>query len=275
MDQTTFFPHHISAIASQNEQETPIPFSILTFPQELLIPITALMNTKSYLALALTCKTLYGCYTRYKLKYKEKIFNLVCNLEYKNSLDSECIKALEHHIMHTVDKNGWAKTTKVTLEIISTDSAQNNCKYPIKALYLDGTFKWLNGLRCTSLSALIINVSDIMPYQYLNLPFLKQFSNLSSLSLNAGALNNEIISMVSKFPSLVFICLDGCCLSKYYLSKIFENCVNLEELCILKCNFCDFEPIRLSPLLKRFDIMYNGSIDFIVDASCCTRLEYM
>ena len=133
------------------EQQPSVPSLILTIPEELFTLITLFMGTESHLALASTCKMLDNYY---KQCYKEETFTLIYDPQFKTSLYSEYIKALEHRLGQT----GWMRK-KVTIITASVNS-QNSYNYPVKALYLKKPFEVPNGLDCATVDTLILEFSS-------------------------------------------------------------------------------------------------------------------
>jgi len=246
--------------------QTPsLPCPILTIPWELFDTITKSMNKQSYLALACACTTTNKIYKK-NCEYPVLTSTFVCNLQFRKYLTLELIKALEHSMSQ---KTGWRRL-KVTLKI----DFQDSYGYPIKALCLGVELNLPKGLKCANLNALMMCSSYNSSVFESNLPFIEQFSNLKSLMLCCFTFNDNVLSMLSKFPLLEFLCLNLCAIPKRNdVSKIFKYCTALKEIWLINNIYYDDAPLELHPQLERFKVQAYGS--FKVDALHCTRLEYL
>ena len=239
-----------------SDEPISVPPPILTIPEELFIPIMSFVDPKSHLAFACTCKTLYNYY---KQNYTEQTFTLVCDPQckryvwkfeprYEGYLEPQHVKALERRMSQI----GWVRV-KVTLKIALLN-VQDSYEHPIKALYLKAPFKMVNGLDCASLNALIMEFPFSKELVEPNLS-CEKFSNLKSLQLKYGAFDDGIVSMLAKIPSLEFISLYCCSITRDCISKIFKDCTTLQEIhLVYSGSSFDSIPIKLSPQLKRFKI---------------------
>jgi hypothetical protein len=101
---------------------------------------------------------------------------------------------------------------------------------------------------------------------------IEKFKNWKSLIFHQVALDNKMISMISRL-SLEFICLKYSKMTKGHLQEIFETCIALQKIQLVDCCFsCEPFVRQLPPQLKKLDIKGIRSFDKL-DTSKCTRLE--
>ena len=247
------------------KRETSVIPPILTIPEELFIPITSFMDTKSHLALARTCKTLYSYYNGC---YKEQPFTFLCDTKCFEDETSYYIKVIKSYISYIA---GWGNV-KFTLKTVSTN-LQNSYEHPIKALYLNVDFELPNGLDYPNLNVLILEFSDETKWLKPNLS-LGKFSNLKLLSFNGAILNGDIMSILAEIPLLKFLYVKFCGIRNSSSQKtIFEDCTTLEEIQLHHCELYDRPSIKLPPQLKKFTMKEFDDEFEQIDASLCTQLE--
>jgi hypothetical protein len=203
------------------------------------------------LTLAETCKTLYE---RYEQHYKEKTAVLLHNPWSKFNSD-HCIKALRLFY-------GWLRLKLASIR----DSESSNC--PIKIVCLNGELKVPKNLDCVYINPLIISSYFELMRSISN---IEKFSNLKSLSLISATLNNDVIVLiVPRLSFLEFISLNTCEMANGH-SKIFENCIALQEIQLIFCKFSDAAPIKLPSQLKGLKI--DDDDLYRLDTSECIQLE--
>jgi hypothetical protein len=124
--------------------------------------------------------------------------------QFERYFKPECIKKSLERRMSQI---GWSGL-KITLNVVSTKFL-NNCDSSIKVLSLNESFELPDGLDCKSLDTLLIffDLGKIMPS---SISFFEKFSNLRSFRLNNATINNNIVSILSKLPSLKAIYLYKC-----------------------------------------------------------------
>ena len=276
------------------KKQTSISIHILMIPKELFNRIASFMDTESQLTLAYTCKMLYA---HHKHQCREETFTLVRELPQYENIPKH-IRTLER----CMGQNGW-ESVKVILKIASVN-AQNNYDHPIRALWLNvlspklpsKSFRSLNlpsnyfsesfklhfepinlpdgldGLDCANLNALIVSLHrrKIVP----SITFLEKAPNLNSIVIHHAIIDDDTLLMFSKLPSLKFISLNNCKMTKVHLSKIFEGCTTLEEIQLIYCAYYDATLMKFPPKLKKFEIEHCYE-ECKVDASLCTRLRYL
>jgi hypothetical protein len=237
----------------------PISPLILTIPKELLTMIASFMNTKSQLALAHTCKTMY-CY--HKEKCKEEIITFLCCPPI--DINFECYYKV---LKHWLSEPGWA-AVKPIFKRISTDS-QSNDSCLIRALYLYNSLQFPSKLKCENINALMLNFFPRVSSTSLSISFLEKFPNLKMLWLSNVIINENIVSALSTLSLLNIITLDQCEITDDYLSKIFESCTTLEEI---ELHYIFFKmPIMFPPQVKR--LRMEGHYPMQIDLSRCTQLR--
>jgi hypothetical protein len=244
--------------------QKPIISPILTIPQELFITIASFMDIRFQFALAITCKMLYDYH---KTQCKKQTFTLL-SVPHCRMIDS-IFGSITKPFEHFMSQIGWV-TTEITLKKVPPND-KNEYLYPVMALYLYRVPDLPNGLNCANITALLVELNPEEASQ-LGISFWEKFSNLKSLRLSCLALNDDIISMISKLSLLELIYLSGCKMTKDHLSKLFESCATL-EIHLLRCQFSHMSLVKLPSLIKRFKIQYTKKIS--IDASDCIQLSYL
>jgi hypothetical protein len=263
-DSTTALWLFLQKSARNMGQESITP-PILTIPQELFVTIASFMDVRSQLALAMTCKTLYGYH---KAQCTKQTFTLIsvprCHL-FDSIFGS--IRGLEKSMSQ---KTGWV-TTEITLKKAPPND-ENEYPYPVRGLYLCGVLDLPNGLNCANITALSLELNPKETSLQLSIFFLKKFYNLKSLRLCCLTLNNDVMSMLPQFSLLELISLHNCEITEDHLSKLFESCATL-EIHIVCCRLPLGQLIKLPKQMKRFRIQHFREVE--IDASDCTQLSYL
>jgi hypothetical protein len=227
---------------------------ILAFPKELFTNIALFMYIEFQLALAHTCKTIYGYH---KEQYREERAAFLCSSLINVNRKYKYCKALERWLSET----GWA-AVKVIPKEIETNSQSNN-SYPIRALCLDNSPQFPNGLKCESINALLLK-------SFLNISFLGNFPNLKIVSLSSVNISENIVLILSKLSLLKTISLKHCAITEGRLSKIFENCTTLKEIKLLRSGYG--RATMFPPQVRIFCVEYEGQYTQM-NLSRCTRLQ--
>jgi Leucine-rich repeat (LRR) protein len=126
------------------------------------------------------------------------------------------------------------------------------------------------GLDCASLNGLIVEFSTEENFKLI-VSFLKKLSNLKSLILDFAIINDDTVSILSRLPSLKSLFLLCCKMTKYHLSKIFEDCTILEET-RLYFKRSEVKSIKLPAQLINFRVFYPNS-EVALDLSLCSQLR--
>ena len=225
---------------------------IVIFPYELIAMLSS-KDQKSALALARTCKTLYGRYEQY---YEKQTAVVLYDPWDKLHLYNDTIKALSL-------QNGWLRLKFVLI----SNSQNNNC--PVKILCLGEGFNVLPKFDYARIHAVIVSsfTGKFIP----TISFAENFSNLRSLCLNGAVFNGGEISMISRLPLLKFISLRNCKMTNIHPSKIFENCATLQEIQLLffKTGSPYETSLKFPSWLNIFKI--RTTPDIVVDASFCIQ----
>jgi hypothetical protein len=126
---------------------------------------------------------------------------------------------------------------------------------------MDGSFKSPDKKICEKLHTLVLKFTIHAEFEPDD-SFSKKFSNLNSILFNYVGMNNEILSMLPKFPLLEFLSLYNCYVwSHEPLSTTFESCTTLKELHITKDNSRSmFIDLIIPRQLEILDLTNKGSI---------------
>jgi hypothetical protein len=234
---------------------------IFTIPEDLFTLIALLMDTKSQLEFAYTCKIVH---TYHKRKCKEETAAFLSNLT------SDCYPT--YLLERWLSKSGWA-TERVTLKEISTDSLRDN-SYPIKALCLEDSVESIPELNCESIEALILVSSIWEDSPSTSLSSLRKFPNLKILGFISTSIDEDMVSVISILPLLKVISLNCCEITYDHLSRILEACTTLEEIELLYPSYFDTTYIMFPPQVERLHIRkFHGSTQ--IDISRCTQLQFL
>jgi hypothetical protein len=233
---------------------------LLLFPAELLIAIMSFVKImSSALALLRTCKTLYGRYERGSVR-KTTVVLYDSQIPFTHYIDN--VRALYSYMR---------EHRSVRLKLVPISDFQND-NYPIKCLCLNEILNLPNGVNGTCVNDLIIasSLEGCKP-----LISFGKFANLKTLGLENISLNNDMRLMFSKLNLLEFISLYDCDLSNSNILDMFEDCISLEELQIMRCKYSDkgILAIILPPKLKSFKIQRH--LSFQIDASLCPHFEFL
>lgn len=228
---------------------------ILALSQELIFAVTSFKEKGFELAIAMTCKLLYDRYEQY---YEEQTAVVLYNSQDNVLHNNSSIKALQH-------RNDW-----IRFKFIPTSNFQRNSP-PIKALCLSKELKVPENLNCEDLNALIVASSSPTKFTA-NIHFFGRFPNLKSLELKSFYFGKHIVSIFSKIILLEFIYLSFCDATECDPSKMFANCLSLQEIHLTGFKYRYEVPLSLPAPLKRLE-MQKCHEPFEVDASRCIQLK--
>jgi len=203
----------------------------------------------------------------YSKEGKELLKQMIVTLE-SNELDFGRHHDVYRKSLECRMKDIIGTPKSVTLKIIDQKNSQSDDKYSLTGWVMNNEFESPDKKTCEKLHTLVLKFTIHANFEPDD-SFSKKFSNLNSLLFNRVSINNEILSMLSKFPLLKFLSLYNCHVwSSDSLSKIFDYCTTLKELYITKDDSSDVSIDLIIPRqLKIIDVTNKGSIELTLNRS--------
>jgi len=229
---------------------------LLTFHQELFIAIASFKEEGFELLIARTCRTLYRTYDEYHEEQKQTAVVLYDSQD--NDPHYNSIKALRN-------RNYWVRFKFIPISDFQSDSCY------VKALSLNQHLKVPQKLNCENIDTL--RVASSVPTNFTtNISFFGIFTNLKSFELKNVSFGEYIASIFSKLDSLEFIYLSSCDATGCDPSKMFVNCLTLQEIHLTEFKYRYDVPLSLPAKLQRLE-MQKCPQSFEIDASRCMQFK--